>query len=203
MCQRKYRMHHTLFDTPIVNTVLRAFSVAFLRLTGWKLEGSLPAGCRKSVFIAAPHTSNWDLPYTLMAAFALRLNIYWMGKAQLFRFPFRAVMMWLGGIPVQREKSSNLVEASIQALRNADGPLHLVVPPEGTRSKARYWKTGFYYIAVGAQVPIVMAYMDYEKKICGLGPVFQPTGNVDADMAAIKAFYAPIRGKNADQFHAG
>ena len=203
-------MHRTIFDTPIVNTVLRAFSVSFLKLTGWKIEGSLPPGAEKSVLIAAPHTSNWDLPYTsnwdlpytLMVAFSLRLTVYWMGKEQIFRFPFRGLMMWLGGLPVQREKSNNLVAASVEALKAATGPLQLIVPPEGTRSKTRYWKTGFYHIAVGAQVPIVMAYMDYEKKISGLGPVFQPTGDLDADMLKIKAFYAPFKGKNAEQFQA-
>jgi 1-acyl-sn-glycerol-3-phosphate acyltransferase len=195
-------MHRTIFDTPVVNTLLRSLSVAFLRLTGWKVEGQLPEGCTKSVLIAAPHTSNWDLPYTLMVAFALRLHIYWMGKEQIFRFPFRGLMMWLGGIPVHREKASNLVAASVEAIRAADGPLQLVVPPEGTRSNSRYWKTGFYYIAVGAQVPIVMAYMDYSRKVSGLGPIFQPTGDVEADMARIKTFYAPFKGKNADQFHA-
>jgi 1-acyl-sn-glycerol-3-phosphate acyltransferase len=98
-------MHRTIFQTPIVNTLLRGFSVAFLKATGWKIEGHLPANGQKSVLIAAPHTSNWDLPYTLMVAFALRLNIYWMGKVQIFRFPFRGLMMWLGGIPVQRDKA--------------------------------------------------------------------------------------------------
>ncbi|MDP1998988.1 MAG: lysophospholipid acyltransferase family protein [Rhodoferax sp.] len=195
-------MHRTIFDTPIVNTVLRAFSLAFLKLAGWKVQGSLPAGAEKSVLIAAPHTSNWDLPYTLMVAFSLRLTPYWMGKEQIFKPPFRGLMMWLGGLPVDRSKSSNLVAASIDAIKIANGPLQLIVPPEGTRGKTRFWKTGFYYIAVGAQVPIVMAYMDYEKKVSGLGPVFQPTGDIDADMAAIKSFYAPFKGKNADQFHA-
>ncbi|MEY3123739.1 MAG: hypothetical protein RLZZ573_259 [Pseudomonadota bacterium] len=195
-------MHRTIFDTPVVNTLLRSLSVAFLKLAGWKVEGQLPEGCNKSVLIAAPHTSNWDLPYTLMVAFALRLHIYWMGKEQIFRFPFRGLMMWLGGIPVHREKASNLVAASVEAIKAADGPLQLVVPPEGTRSKSRYWKTGFYYIAVGAQVPIVMAYMDYSRKVSGLGPIFQPTGDVEADMARIKTFYAPFKGKNADQFRA-
>ena len=193
-------MHRTIFTTPVVNTVLRGLSVAFLRLTGWTVEGALPPGAAKSVFIAAPHTSNWDLPYTLMVAFALRLNPYWMGKQSIFKPPFRGLMMWLGGIPVNREQSSNLVAASSQALIDADGPLQLIVPPEGTRSKTRYWKTGFYYIALGARVPIVMAYMDYADKRSGLGPVFEPTGDIEADMAAIKAFYRPFKGRNPDQF---
>ena len=192
-------MHRTIFDTPGVNTLLRGFSIAFLRLTGWKIDGSLPPDGQKSVLIAAPHTSNWDLPYTLMVAFALRLHIYWMGKEQIFKPPFRGLMMWLGGIPVQRESANNLVAASVQAIKAADGPLQLVVPPEGTRSKVRYWKTGFYYIATGAGVPIVLAYMDYERKRSGLGPVFHPSGDLQADMLRIQAFYAPFKGKNAAQ----
>lgn len=195
-------MHHTIFDTPIVNTLLRGVSIAFLRLTGWKVVGKLPPDAVKSVLIAAPHTSNWDLPYTLMVAFALRLNVYWMGKASLFKPPFRGVMMWLGGIPVDRRQSNNLVAASSAAITRAAGPLQLIVPPEGTRSGTRFWKTGFYYIASEAGVPIVMAYLDYEKKVGGLGPVFKTTGDVDANMATIKAFYAQVKGKNADQFRA-
>ncbi len=193
-------MQRTIFTTPVVNTLLRAFSIAFLKLTGWRVEGALPSHAARSVLIAAPHTSNWDLPYTLMVAFALRLNIRWMGKQSIFRAPFGGVMRWLGGIPVNREQSTNLVAASAKAIREADGPLQLIVPPEGTRSKTRYWKTGFYYIAREAQVPVVMAYMDYERKLSGLGPLFEPTGDVEADMATIKAFYAPFKGKNAAQF---
>jgi 1-acyl-sn-glycerol-3-phosphate acyltransferase len=174
-----------------------------LRAAGWKLDGQLPADQPKCVLIAAPHTSNWDLPYTLMVAFALRLNIYWMGKQQLFRGPWGPVMRWLGGIAVDRSQSTNLVSASASAIRAADGAMCLVVPPEGTRSKTRQWKTGFYWIAHEAGVPIVMAYMDYPRKLSGLGPVFQPTGNVDADMAAIKAWYAPFKGKNWRQFDNG
>lgn len=195
-------MHRTIFGTPIVNTVLRAFSIAFMKLKGWKVEGSLPPDGQKSVLIAAPHTSNWDLPYTLMTAFILGLNVYWMGKAEIFKPPFRGVMMWLGGIPVDRDKANNLVAASIDALNAADGPLQLIVPPEGTRSNTRFWKTGFYYIALGAKVPIVMAYMDYDRKRSGLGPVFVPTGEIEADMIKIKAFYAPIKGKHANRFEA-
>ena len=195
-------MHRTIFTTPVVNALLRGFSLAFLKMTGWTVEGSLPPQATRSVFIAAPHTSNWDLPYTLMVAFALRLNPYWMGKQSIFKAPFGDLMRWLGGIPVNRAQSSNLVAASAQAIAGADGPLQLIVPPEGTRSKTRYWKTGFYYIAQTARVPIVMAYMDYATKRSGLGPLFQPTGDIEADMAAIKAFYAPFKGKNAAQFEA-
>lgn len=193
-------MPRTIFDTPLVTPLLAAFSRSFLRATGWRVEGTLPPEAARSVFIAAPHTSNWDLPYTLMCAFVLDLHIRWMGKASLFAFPFGPVMRWLGGIAVRREQSNNLVAASAEALRDATGPLQLVVPPEGTRGKTRRWKTGFYFIAQEAQVPIILAYMDYPDKRAGLGPVFVPTGNVEADMAEIKRFYAPIRGKRADSF---
>ena len=195
-------MHRTIFDTPVVNTLLRGLSLVILKVTGWKVEGDLPANTPKCVMIAAPHTSNWDLPNTLMVAFALRLNIYWMGKASIFKPPFRHLMMWMGGIPVNRERASNMVAASAQAIMDADAPLQMVVPPEGTRQKTRYWKTGFYYIALGAKVPIVLAYMDYKRKISGLGPLFHPTGDIEADMVRIKAFYAAFTGKNAMQFEA-
>ena len=194
--------HHTIFDTPIVNTMLRGISLAMLRLGGWRVEGSLPPEAAKSVLIAAPHTSNWDLPYTLMLAIALRLRVYWMGKQSIFNFPFGALMRWMGGIAVNRSQSNNLVTTSAQAMREAEGPMQLIVPPEGTRGKTRHWKTGFYHIAQQAGVPIVMAFVDYERKVGGLGPLFIPTGDVETDMARIKAFYAPIKGKNPHQFEA-
>lgn len=193
-------MSRTIFDTPVINSLMKALSIGFLKLTGWKLDGQLPPGGERSVLIAAPHTSNWDLPYTLMVAFALGLNVRWMGKQSIFKFPFGGIMRWLGGIAVDRSKSNNLVAASAESLMQSAQPFQLVVPPEGTRSKTRYWKTGFYYIALTAKVPIVMAYMDYSRKVSGLGPIFQPTGDVEKDMAEIKAFYAPFKGKNAQQF---
>lgn len=195
-------MQRTLFTTPGVSAVLRGLSVGFLRLTGWRIEGQLPPGTTKAVLIAAPHTSNWDLPYTLMVAFALRLNVVWMGKASLFRAPFGPIMRWLGGIAVQREQRNNLVQASADAIVAAPMALQLIVPPEGTRKKTREWKSGFYYIALAAKVPIVMAYMDYTEKRSGLGPLFTPTGDFEADLQRIKAFYAPFKGRNPGQFEA-
>ena len=126
-------MHRTIFNTPVVNTLMRTASVAFLRLNGWQIQGALPPEAAKSVLIAAPHTSNWDLPYTLMVAFALRLNICWMGKHSLFRWPFGGLMRWLGGVAVDRGKNNNLVAASAATIRQASGSLQMVVPPEGTR----------------------------------------------------------------------
>ena len=193
-------MHLTIFDTPLVNICFKAGSHLFFKLAGWKITGALPADARKAVLIAAPHTSNWDLPYTLMVCFVLNLRPYWMGKSSIFKFPFNHVMQWLGGIAVNREKSTNLVAASAQAIEQSDRPVQLLVPPEGTRSAVRTWKTGFYYIALQAKVPVVMAYMDYSRKEAGLGPLFYPSGDIDKDMAAIKAFYAPFKGKRVDKF---
>jgi len=191
---------HTIFDTPVVNVVLRGLSLLILKLCGWKITGALPPDLKKAVFIAAPHTSNWDLPFTLFVAFALRLKIYWMGKESIFKPPFRGLMMWLGGIPVQRVAATNMVAASAQALIEAD-ELMLVVAPEGTRSKALYWKTGFYHIAHTAQVPVVLAFLDYGRKIGGVGPVLETSGDVEKDMLVIKEFFKDIRGKRADLFH--
>lgn len=195
-------MSRTIFNTPVISPFLKTCSVGFLRRTGWRVEGELPVHAEKSVLIAAPHTSNWDLPYTLMVAFALNLNVRWMGKHTLFWGPFGPIMRWLGGIAVNRTQSNNLVALSAERIQQHQGAMQLIVPPEGTRSKTTYWKTGFYHIARTAQVPIIMAYMDYARKVSGLGPVFQPTGDVEADMGHIKAFYAPIQGKNPRQFSA-
>jgi 1-acyl-sn-glycerol-3-phosphate acyltransferase len=191
----------TIFTTPVLNVVLRGLSLLVLKLCGWRASGVLPADVKKAVFIAAPHTSNWDLPMTLLVAFALRLEIHWMGKEEIFKPPFRGLMMWLGGIPVQRSAATNMVAASADALKAAD-TLVLIVAPEGTRSKALYWKSGFYYIAHTAQVPIVMAFLDYQKKEGGVGPVLMPSGDIEKDMVVIKAFYKDIKGKRTELFHA-
>ena len=192
----------TLFDTPVISTALRGLSRGWLHWRGWDVQGALPPEARRSVFIAAPHTSNWDLPYTLMAAFVLGLRIHWLGKASLFRWPFGGVMRWLGGIAVDRSKPGGLVASAAETLA-ADGPaLQLVVPPEGTRGRTRHWKTGFWHIAHQANVPIVLAFMDYERKVCGLGPLFTPSGDVEADLVLIKRFYAPIKGRHPEQFEA-
>lgn len=193
-------MHRTMFDTPIFKTILRWFSIITLKLLGWKVEGEIPRDLKKCVMIAAPHTSNWDLPYTLMTAFALNAKVYWMGKEQIFKSPYRGIMMWMGGIPVDRAKSTNMVQASIDAIHGND-QLFLIVPPEGTRSKVTYWKTGFYHIAQGAGVPILMGFLDFQRKTSGIAGSYMTTGDIEVDMKHIKSIYAPIKGKKSDQFH--
>ena len=130
----------------------------------------------------------------LMAAFVLERELHWLGKAQIFRFPFGGLMRWMGGIPVDRSRTNNLVDAAIQCFTAERAPLLLLVPPEGTRKAVTTWKTGFYYIALGAEVPVVMAYMDHGTRTCGVDRLFYPTGNIESDMADIRAYYAPFRG---------
>jgi len=196
-------MPRTIFDTPLLEPMLRSASRRVLRLLGWQVRGELPARAVRCVVIAAPHTSNWDFPFTLLAAFALGMRIRWIGKAPLFRPPFGWLMRWLGGIPVHRDRSNNLIAASIEALKSAPGPLQLVVAPEGTRRRTREWKAGFHHIARGAGLPILQSYLDWGTRTCGLGPLVDPSDDVEGDIARIRAFYAPFRGRNADQFDSG
>ena len=194
-------MHHTIFDTPVINVLMHWFSRMALRLTGWRVVGGAPT-VPKYVLIAAPHTSNWDFPVALMVCFALRLRVYWTGKDSLFPPLVGGVMRWLGGIPVNRARSGNLVQATVDAY-NSNARLIVIVPPEGTRSKVTQWKTGFYYIAQGAGVPIALGYLDFRKKEAGLSRMFQPSGDIAADMVEIQAFYAGITGKNPGKFDGG
>ena len=170
----------------------------FLKMLGWRVEGEIP-NIKKFVIIAAPHTSNWDFPITLAVTFALKIKIYWMGKAAMFRWPFGEVCRWLGGIPIDRSRSQNVVEQCVQAFKQRD-KLIVVIPPEGTRKKVSYWKTGFYHIARGANIPIVLGFLDYRRKAGGIGPTFYPTGRIEDDMQVIKTFYATITGKRQNLF---
>jgi len=190
-------MHYTIFDTPILRDLMRALSIFLLRLRGWRIDGSFP-DLPKYVLIAAPHTSNWDFPLTLGVCFALRAKLYWMGKHTLFWGPMGPLMRWLGGIPVRRSRSNSLVQQMVEVYQRSDR-LVVAIPPEGTRQRVKEWKTGFYHIACGAQVPVALAYMDYARKVCGFGPVFYPTGDIAVDMPQIQAFYQDKVGKYPDQ----
>jgi 1-acyl-sn-glycerol-3-phosphate acyltransferase len=187
-------LNHTIFNTPVLEAFLHRVSRLILNLAGWRTEGQLPP-ISKFILVGAPHTSNWDLPFTLLMAFAFRARIHWMGKEAIFRRPFKGLFQWLGGIPVQRSQSHNLVEQSIQQFHRHDH-LILTIAPAGTRKRVIRWKTGFYHIACGAEVPIVLGFLDYRRKVGGIGPVVYPTGNITADMETIRAFYDGVTGKH-------
>ncbi len=186
-------MQYTVFDTPVIRVLIRRAAMAFLKMTGWKAEGRIP-DAPKFVLIAAPHTSNWDLPFALCIAFALRIKIYWMGKSAIFRRPFRRLFLWLGGIPVDRSRSHNVVEQLVRRFHEEE-TLALLIAPSGTRKRVAKWKTGFYYTAYGANAPIVLGFLDYGRKVGGVGPAVRPTGDIAADMNIIRAFYDGVTGK--------
>lgn len=173
---------------------MRWMALAVFFLAGWKTEGERPLW-DKCVAIAAPHTSNWDFLYTVCLAFIYRIDPRIMMKSDWFFWPMGPVLRWLGAIPIDRSKSNNVVALSVAAFENKDR-LFLVVPPAGTRKKVAYWKSGFYRIAHGAQVPIVLGFLDYGRKAGGFGPSVFPSGDLEADMANIRRFYGPISGKN-------
>jgi 1-acyl-sn-glycerol-3-phosphate acyltransferase len=148
----------------------------------------------KAVVIAAPHTSNWDLPLMLAVSWVLGVRPSWLGKRELFQGPFGWVLRRLGGIPVDRATRGNMVQQAVARFDTTER-LFLVVPPSGTRARASHWKSGFYHVARGAGVPILCAFLDYGRRTGGIGPVLSPTGDVAADMDLLREFYGGITGR--------
>ena len=185
-------MRTTIFSTPLLTPILRGISIFILRVIGWKTRGTELAH-QRFVLIGAPHTSNWDFPLMLMVVLKLKLRVFWMGKHTLFPFPFGGLMKWLGGVPINRSSSHNVVRETVRQFKDHE-ELVVLIPPEGTRSKVKEWKTGFYHIANMAKVPILMGYVDAEKKEAGFADFFHPTGDIDKDLEEIRNFYKPING---------
>lgn len=168
----------------------------FLRVSGWKLVNT-PPEIPKYVVIAAPHTSNWDFPIFLSVVGLLRMKVSFLGKHSLFKGFFGRIFFWLGGIPVDRgtEAASVIVDQVTKAFLENDKMI-LGIAPEGTRTRVKKWKTGFYRIALGAGVPIVPAYLDSASKTIGFGPAFLPTGDMEADLPTLQKFYTDKKAIN-------
>lgn len=166
------------------------FVPPFVRLSGWKFEGGLPAE-KKYVCTAFPHTSNWDGLLLIGLTQSVGLEMKWMIKDEWTRGPMGTVLGSLGAIGIDRSGAHHVVDQMVEAFKSTDR-LVLVIPPEGTRKRTDYWKSGFYRIALGADVPVVPGYLDYARKRGGLGPALRMTGDVGADMDAIRAFYARV-----------
>lgn len=164
-----------------------------LKLWGWKIEGHYPHEIPKMVLIEFPHTSNWDFPVGLLVRSQLKADIKFVGKSSLFRFPFGGLFRWMGGYPVDRSKSTNFVDAVVDIF-NTKEQFAIILTPEGTRQKVNKLKTGFYYIALGAKVPILMVKFDWAKKIVGFSAPFYPTGDYDKDIVKILDYYKGVKG---------
>lgn len=188
-------MKRTIFNTPILSTFYHYLAKIIMRLLGWRIEGKLP-DIPKFVLIGAPHTSNWDFLLFLGVIFSLRANVHFMGKAELFRFPVGWFFRYCGGIPVDRKKSTGLVEQMVKVC-NESKQFILTIAPEGTRHRVTEWKHGFYHIATTAGIPIVMALVDGKHKIVHIGQVFHPTGDIDADLEIIKGVFEGTTGIRA------
>jgi len=178
--------------------VRRAIGWFLLKITGWKAVGGMPKKGRY-VLIAAPHTTNWDMPYMIAVSWGLNVKIHWIGKKSLFRLPYGWFMKMLGGISVDRSQRQNTVQQVSQWMLSRESAI-VVVPPEGSRSKTPFWKSGFYHIAREAQVPIVLGFLDYANKRGGFGPSFKPTDNPQADMEHFRDFYQQLRAKYPEKF---
>jgi 1-acyl-sn-glycerol-3-phosphate acyltransferase len=175
---------------------MRRLAEKYLKLRGWQFTGQKPP-FGKFIGIGAPHTSNWDFIIFLAVVSRFRLPARVIGKKSLMRWPFGGLMRRLGVIPIDRDSGQGLVEQMVSEFRRAEA-IALVVAPEGTRGPAEYWRSGFYRIAVAAEVPIVLTYIDFPTKRAGLGPTLHPTGDIAADMKEIRAFYSGIHGKHRE-----
>lgn len=164
-----------------------------MKIIGWKIEGGLPENERKFVIIVAPHTSNWDFLLGVIIRGAMGFRANFLGKDSLFKKPFGFFFRSLGGIPVNRNASQNMVEQVVEVARKRKSFI-LAIAPEGTRGKVKKWRTGFYYIALNAKMPIIMCQFDREYKVARFLRPFYPTGNSEKDLDYIKSQFENIKG---------
>jgi 1-acyl-sn-glycerol-3-phosphate acyltransferase len=170
--------------------ILKKIARAIIRISGWEVVGEVP-DLDKAVYIAAPHTSNWDGFWLLVAKVSLDLDAHFLAKHTLFWWPLGPILSWFGAIAIDRSQSAGIVPQLIEMFEQNDR-LNLALAPEGTRRWTQYWKTGFYRIALGANVPIVLGFIDYKNKRMGIGGIFRPGGDVKADLKYLRDFYTPF-----------
>ncbi len=167
---------------------------AVLRAAGWRLAGEFP-DLPRVVLIAAPHSSWWDGVWGLLMKVAMGADVRFMGKQELFRGPLGGLLRRLGGMPIDRAAAQGVVEQMLAQFRHRDA-LWLGIAPEGTRKPVKRWRSGFWHIAHAAGVPILPVYFHYPDKTIGVGEPFETSGDMEADLARLRAFYAPFRGKH-------
>lgn len=177
----------------------RSLSGWILRLAGWKVAAVEGVELPKCVICVAPHTSNWDFIVGKLFYNSIGANASFLIKKDWFFFPLNLLFRAMGGVPVDRGRRTSVTEQMTEQFRQRDR-FQLAITPEATRKRAKEWKKGFYYIAINAQVPILLAYIDYGKKEAGIKAVFHPTGDVEGDIREIRHYYRGMKGKNPDNF---
>ena len=171
-----------------------------LWLMGWKITSVIPPGTKKCVIAVAPHTSYWDFVIGRLAYWVLGVKASFLIKKEAFRFPFKHLLMHMGGLPVDRGRSSKMIDEVVEQFRKSES-LFIVITPEGTRKPVKNWKKGFYVIANQARVPIALGYLDYKKKEGGVGKVILPNGDIDSQMKEIRDFYRDMTPKHPERFY--
>lgn len=169
----------------------KAISKFILNLFGWKVVNNIPPDMKKSVMIAAPHTSNWDFVGAIPALAVLGIKSRYLIKDDYFKSPLAFFFRWTGGIPVDRSKRNNLSDQLKEMLLNEE-TMHIVFPAEGTRKRVARWKTGFYYVAIETGLPFTFGVMDYKRRILGVEHYYVPTGNFEEDMIYIENYFKTI-----------
>lgn len=179
------------------DSFISRIAAGFLKILGWQIMGVFP-DYTKYVLVGAPHTSNWDFPVAMLWMIACGKRFNWIGKDSLFTSPLGPIYRRLGGVPVRRDSSYNFVDQIVDEFNRSER-LIIAITPEGTRSKTPYWKSGFYFMALGAQVPIVLGFIDFGNKQIGIGPTIQPSGNIQEDFIHLREFYGTIKGLYPDK----
>lgn len=167
-----------------------------ITLLRWEIKGEFPKNIKQYVLIPVPHTCWVDFFLGLLVRSITKTNIHFVGKKSLFKAPYGFIFRSLGGFPVDRTSSNNTVKLLVDKFKENENFI-LNISPEGTRQKTNKWKTGFYYIAKGANVPIVKIALDYEHKIIKIAPPFYPSDDVDKDIAYLRNYFKGIKGKHA------
>jgi 1-acyl-sn-glycerol-3-phosphate acyltransferase len=162
---------------------------------GWRVEGEIPNRPRL-VIIAAPHTSNWDFVIGMAAKHALGLQALWLGKHTLFRPPLGWFMRALGGMPVDRSTSHDVVSGIVEEFSRRE-KFVIGLAPEGTRKRIARWRTGFYHIAHATHAPIVPVAFNWEVRAVQIGAPFETTGDLEKDLAELQGRFAGVRGRRA------
>jgi len=176
--------------------MLQAIAKAILKIGGWEIVGSKPL-VPKAVVVAAPHTSNWDGFWGLVCRVALDVELHFFAKQSLFWFPLDVLLRSLGGIPLDRKRAGSAVDQAIEMFRNSES-FYFGLAPEGTRSRVDHWKSGFYRIAEGADVPVVLGFLDYGKRQIGIGPTLKLSGDPQKDLEFFREFYKDVKGRRPE-----